>query len=1150
MGNRALTFSLTIVLYGTNWLSPVAVQDACAQSDGGAPEEKWTQEIWKGIPGRNLFDLKGEEDFYRAANLTRKVGADIPRWKNQYGSRVRGMLVVPASGLYTFWLSGSEESECYLSVDGSKWNRVLIASVPSAVPHQGYDMFPHQQSEPVALVAGQEVFVELLHKDHRSRDHLTLAWSYGEGVVDWAQAPGALASQSKTWKGRASRAIDGNTDPSWAAGSVSRTSNKSGSWWQVDLGVERTLDWLTLWNSANFPNRLSNFRLVVEDDSGAEVYSHSFFEDEGYVRGRLHHELGGVQGRVVRVESLGPGRKGDQVISLAEVQVWGRDDAATVFQGREVIPDAHLLAYPGDPSDVDADELLDTWEAEHGFDVTKAQAGEFNGLGDPDFDGWNNVEESAMGTDPDVPESYSGNLSFEQWKGMPYYSTEELVQDSRFYGEADLRRRVEGSSTGELPGIYHATRLRGYLVAPATGDYRFWLSSKNSANFYLSSVSGSKYHKRLIAQLSPTIGTVSGVNYYVAAKWDQYSSQMSEPIQLEEGDIYYLEVIHQKGHAGGGHVSLAWAVPGQEREAIPAESLSTYYRLAEDADDDCLPDAWEATYGLDVNDNGRLDLERQGERGDCDADGLTNLEEYIAGTDPTSSDSDGDSLSDADELTFYGTDPTVSNDLSTEVVSELDLLSYANSSEEWSWLDGGLLAEGFRGTFDWQFSVPSDGWWMLEIAGRLRGKLRGDEVLPIHVSIDGKSQATASMRFLYGETSSLKIATPYLTAGNHQLSVLLDNYIGRRTLQITAVRVIRPGGLDSDGDGFSDWMEDRVRSANEIYPFPGFSFTSPAFIEGRSRYSGDVNASASSGSLSIEAGLSGQHWFANVPLQATGVTPFSVSFEASQLQDSGQLEWRAWNASEDAPLMLRRGDTLKFGAWNSGGTQQAATVDIGGSSYVLDAGATGRHLFAATGSYNVTATLADGTARGTTLTVYAADFGETQPFFADKPVWREYPNVPTDLWVDSSPHLWITAREVSGSGQKLYLIAHEPGPLPVAARLAESGSIVEMGEIDTIGFSDTLRNDAAVFVGSTADGYRVLRTPIVVTNLPPGGSMVVTIFKAGVTFLDGTRTLTLLEGDFEDGVVYIDFRYPENMRGGYCHYVDIYDADGNHLGRH
>ena len=67
-----------------------------------------------------------------------------------------------------------------------------------------------------------------------------------------------------------------------------------------------------------------------------------------------------------------------------------------------------------------------------------------------------------------------------------------------------------------------------------------------------------------------------------------------------------------------------------------------------DFDGDDMPDGWERRYGLNpaVDDSG----------GDPDGDGLTNLEEYYAGTDPLNPDTDGDGVKDGDEVT-NGTNP-------------------------------------------------------------------------------------------------------------------------------------------------------------------------------------------------------------------------------------------------------------------------------------------------------------------------------------------------------------------------------------------------------------------------------------------------------------------------------------------------------------
>jgi hypothetical protein len=72
-----------------------------------------------------------------------------------------------------------------------------------------------------------------------------------------------------------------------------------------------------------------------------------------------------------------------------------------------------------------------------------------------------------------------------------------------------------------------------------------------------------------------------------------------------------------------------------------------------DTDDDGMPDGWEVQYGLNPNDNSDIGI-------DSDGDALTNLQEYQNGTDPNDADCDDDGLSDGDEIN-NGTNPNDSD---------------------------------------------------------------------------------------------------------------------------------------------------------------------------------------------------------------------------------------------------------------------------------------------------------------------------------------------------------------------------------------------------------------------------------------------------------------------------------------------------------
>jgi len=84
--------------------------------------------------------------------------------------------------------------------------------------------------------------------------------------------------------------------------------------------------------------------------------------------------------------------------------------------------------------------------------------------------------------------------------------------------------------------------------------------------------------------------------------------------------------------------------------------LGNFTVPGKDTDHDGLPDVWEVAHSLSPFDNGSGNI-TNGPLGDPDGDSLTNAEEYAFGTDPRNTDTDGDSISDYDEVYVYHADP-------------------------------------------------------------------------------------------------------------------------------------------------------------------------------------------------------------------------------------------------------------------------------------------------------------------------------------------------------------------------------------------------------------------------------------------------------------------------------------------------------------
>ena len=95
-------------------------------------------------------------------------------------------------------------------------------------------------------------------------------FSGGENVA----LKGVATQKSIFENATAARAIDGNTAPEYAKGSVAHTGeNTDDPWWEVDLQAEKTLDRIVVWNRADdVGDRLAGFRIVALDAQRRPVW--------------------------------------------------------------------------------------------------------------------------------------------------------------------------------------------------------------------------------------------------------------------------------------------------------------------------------------------------------------------------------------------------------------------------------------------------------------------------------------------------------------------------------------------------------------------------------------------------------------------------------------------------------------------------------------------------------------------------------------------------------------------------------------------------------------------------------------------------------------------------------------------------------------
>lgn len=95
---------------------------------------------------------------------------------SKYGTVMSGQFIAPSSGAHRFWISGDDQTELYLSTDGTQANLQLKASHTPYSGYQDFNASAAQATGPIEMVAGQPYYFEARMKQGGFGNHLTVAW--------------------------------------------------------------------------------------------------------------------------------------------------------------------------------------------------------------------------------------------------------------------------------------------------------------------------------------------------------------------------------------------------------------------------------------------------------------------------------------------------------------------------------------------------------------------------------------------------------------------------------------------------------------------------------------------------------------------------------------------------------------------------------------------------------------------------------------------------------------------------------------------------------------------------------------------------------------------------------------------------------------
>ncbi|MCH5376851.1 MAG: PA14 domain-containing protein, partial [Planctomycetes bacterium] len=145
-----------------------------------------SRSYWLGLSGTAITDLTSAAAFpdHPSGSDERTLFETPSSWADNYGQLVRGYIIAPQTGNYTFWIASDDRSELWLSSDDDPSRKTKIAQVNSYTGSRQWTKEAGQQSDPIWLEAGHGYYIEAIHKEGGGGDHLAVGWQLPDSTYE------------------------------------------------------------------------------------------------------------------------------------------------------------------------------------------------------------------------------------------------------------------------------------------------------------------------------------------------------------------------------------------------------------------------------------------------------------------------------------------------------------------------------------------------------------------------------------------------------------------------------------------------------------------------------------------------------------------------------------------------------------------------------------------------------------------------------------------------------------------------------------------------------------------------------------------------------------------------------------------------------
>ena len=572
------------------------------------------REEWDNVGGTSIADIPLQTKPTSTSQLTSFEGPKDAA--DNYGSRIRGYVCAPQTGLYTFWLATDDAGELWLSSDDNPANKTRIAYVDGWTNYREFGKFSTQKSVAITLHAGKKYYIEALQKQGGGGDNLSVQWQLPDATMETpiagnhlspyvgtttataVVATGSGSISREEWDNAGGNTI-GNIPLQTTPTSTSQITSFEGPKDAADNYGSRIRGYVV-------PPQTGLYTFWIASDDAGELWLSS--DDNPANKTRIAYnnswtnfrEFGKFSTQKSITLTLQAGKK--YYIEALQKQGAGGDNLSVQWQlpdGTMETPIAgiHLSPYIASVV-VAADQTISfaaitskiVGDASFALRATASSglAVSFKIVSGPATISGNTLSITGDGTVV-VEASQAGNASFiaaktvtQSFTVLPASTTcsatgtilREEWRNVSGNNLSDFSFQTTPTSSSQLTNFEgprsvadnYASRIRGYICAPQTGGYVFWLAADDAAELYLST-DDNPANKIRIANV---------VSWTDFREWTKYASQKSATINLVAGKKYYIETLHKQG-AGGDNLSVQWQLPGGTIESpLPGNYLSPY----------------------------------------------------------------------------------------------------------------------------------------------------------------------------------------------------------------------------------------------------------------------------------------------------------------------------------------------------------------------------------------------------------------------------------------------------------------------------------------------------------------------------------------------------------------------------------------------